>query len=628
MAAFEDFPDRPMPLVEVSDDKSQLSINPEAAALLARVDCVLCPIAIVGLYRTGKSSLLNFLNGKQRGFKVGPSVSRCTRGVWIYGKPKTVTLGDGSTCAVVLLDTEGVGGLEADAQYDTRIFALATLMCAGLVYNSLGSIDENAIGQLSFVAQLSKHVRFKKPAALEDEDDASEDAARLAAFMPSFTWVLRDFALELVDERGDAITSDEYLEQALKPQRGYEASVLERNRVRHMLTAFFGARKCATLVRPVSDEKKLQQIDELDASELRPEFARGMEDLRDSLFAAENVKPKAIDGSPLRGATYVALLEQYVDAVNSGGVPVISSAWDHVSAGECASALDDAFATFERAASARALPCEQPLLDRDVEAALGAAFAAFDARAVGDAKAGKRDELREKTSDFRRDRDAANDRASHAACDELLHALYMDVVWADLAKIAATVERGESEVGASDIDLTANLEQTWTELRRRYNAAAVGPAKARSALDFVAAKWPASAHELVRRLEQRHESAVREEHDRLVGVKAQLAELEGTMAARGRMLEDCQNTLISVQFEKARHEARVDAAEKRLKDQDDRRKKERAAYDANMKGLELKLQKAQNDLDAANERRKLDARAGDDPSRPQPVNQPCNCAIA
>ncbi|KAH8070545.1 GTPase [Aureococcus anophagefferens] len=597
MAAFEDFPDRPMPLVEVSDDKSQLSINPEAAALLARVDCVLCPIAIVGLYRTGKSSLLNFLNGKQRGFKVGPSVSRCTRGVWIYGKPKTVTLGDGSTCAVVLLDTEGVGGLEADAQYDTRIFALATLMCAGLVYNSLGSIDENAIGQLSFVAQLSKHVRFKKPAALEDEDDASEDAARLAAFMPSFTWVLRDFALELVDERGDAITSDEYLEQALKPQRGYEASVLERNRVRHMLTAFFGARRCATLVRPVSDEKKLQQIDELDASELRPEFARGMEDLRDSLFAPENVKPKAIDGSPLRGATYVALLEQYVDAVNSGGVPVISSAWDHVSAGECASALTDAFAPSRRRRR-RAPPCEQPLLDRDVEAALGAAFAAFDARAVGDAKAAKRDELREKTSDFRRDRDAANDRASHAACDELLSALYMDVVWADLAKIAATVARGESEVGASDVDLTANLEQTWTELRRRYNAAA------------------------------RHESAVREEHDRLVGVKAQLAELEGTMAARGRMLEDCQATLISTQFEKARHEARFDAAEKRLKDQDDRRKKDRAAYDANIKGLELKLQRAQNDLDAANERRKLDARAGDDPSRPQPVNQPCNCAIA
>lgn len=206
MAAFADFPDEAIPLIEVSDDKATLTVNEDAAALLARIDCVLCPIAIVGLYRTGKSSLLNFLNGKQAGFKVGPSVSRCTRGVWIYGRPKEVTLGDGSRCAVVLLDTEGVGGLEADASYDTRIFALATLLCAGLVYNSLGAIDENAIGQLSFVARLSEHVRFRPPPEkCEDAGlEAEEDAARLSAFMPRFTWVLRDFALELCDARGDA----------------------------------------------------------------------------------------------------------------------------------------------------------------------------------------------------------------------------------------------------------------------------------------------------------------------------------------------------------------------------------------------------------------------------------------
>ena len=47
MSAFDDFPEKPMPLIEVSDDKATLSINEEAAALLSRVDCVLCPIAIV-----------------------------------------------------------------------------------------------------------------------------------------------------------------------------------------------------------------------------------------------------------------------------------------------------------------------------------------------------------------------------------------------------------------------------------------------------------------------------------------------------------------------------------------------------------------------------------------------------
>ena len=43
--------------------------------------------------------------------------------------------------------------------YDTRIFSLATLLCSTLVYNSLGSIDENAINNLSFVANLAQHIK-------------------------------------------------------------------------------------------------------------------------------------------------------------------------------------------------------------------------------------------------------------------------------------------------------------------------------------------------------------------------------------------------------------------------------------------------------------------------------------
>ena len=57
--------------------------------------------------------------------------------------------------------SRGLGGLEADVHYDTRIFSLATLLCSTLVYNSLGSIDENAINNLSFVANLAQHIKVR-----------------------------------------------------------------------------------------------------------------------------------------------------------------------------------------------------------------------------------------------------------------------------------------------------------------------------------------------------------------------------------------------------------------------------------------------------------------------------------
>ncbi|KAK7239965.1 hypothetical protein SO694_00118099 [Aureococcus anophagefferens] len=42
-------------------------------------------------------------------------------------------------------------------------------------------------------------------------------AASTWRHLPAFLWVLRDFALDLVDEDGKAIDSDAYLERALAP---------------------------------------------------------------------------------------------------------------------------------------------------------------------------------------------------------------------------------------------------------------------------------------------------------------------------------------------------------------------------------------------------------------------------
>ena len=91
----------------------------------------------------------------------------------MWGAPRRATTVTGETLALVFLDTEGLGGLEVDQKYDVQIFALATLLCSHLVYNSLGSIDENTINNLSFVANLSQYIRVNAG----DDDDEDEDGA-------------------------------------------------------------------------------------------------------------------------------------------------------------------------------------------------------------------------------------------------------------------------------------------------------------------------------------------------------------------------------------------------------------------------------------------------------------------
>lgn len=44
---------------------------------------------------------------------------------------------------------------------DSRIFSLAILLSSYLIYNSVGSIDETAIENLSLVVNLSKNIQIK-----------------------------------------------------------------------------------------------------------------------------------------------------------------------------------------------------------------------------------------------------------------------------------------------------------------------------------------------------------------------------------------------------------------------------------------------------------------------------------
>ncbi|RLN44969.1 hypothetical protein BBJ28_00005710 [Nothophytophthora sp. Chile5] len=345
---------RPLPLVLVDDDGG-FRVNPAACERLERIKGKLVVIAVAGLYRTGKSFLLNLLvrhaqglvgseaAGQEQpqdasGFAVGGTVNACTKGIWMWGEP--ILLEDGTS--VLFLDTEGLGSVDREQTHDTRIFALALLLASSFVYNSRGVIDGNAIEELSLVVNLSKHVQTSSA--------SKESGDRLHEFFPSFMWVVRDFTLQLLDN-GKPISAKQYLENALQPTGGYSDDAVQKDQIRALLGDFFRQRDCVTLVRPVDDEQQLRNLPQVPYDALRDEFRSSFESLRKRLFG--KAKPKMMFGKPLNGAMFVNLASSYVEALNSGKAPVISSAWSRVVQAQCHDALEDAVQRYKAELHAR-----------------------------------------------------------------------------------------------------------------------------------------------------------------------------------------------------------------------------------------------------------------------------------
>lgn len=295
-------------------------------------------ISVAGMYRTGKSYLLNqMLLNRTKGFSVGPTINPCTKGLWMWNKP---ILGldsyTNSKIPILLIDTEGFGAFDEDQNHDIKIFTLAVLLSSYFIYNSTGSIDENAIQNLSFVINLSKSIQLKG----KSESDPEE----LSALFPSFLWLVRDFSLQLVDDDGDTITPKEYLEKVLDTSKStYEMD--EKSRIRKLIKSYFKDRDCHTMVRPITDESKLQDLQNISTDKLRPDFVEGIIQLRKKI--SNKIKPKQLNKNPLNGEMFVNMIKSFIEAINKGAVPNIENTWSSMCRVECLKAFEIAESNYE-----------------------------------------------------------------------------------------------------------------------------------------------------------------------------------------------------------------------------------------------------------------------------------------
>lgn len=72
---------------------------------------------------------------------------------------------------MIIIDSEGIGAFDEDENHDTKIFLLAMLLSSFFIYNSMGTIDENALNNLSLIINLSKELQIKSTLLEECEPE-------------------------------------------------------------------------------------------------------------------------------------------------------------------------------------------------------------------------------------------------------------------------------------------------------------------------------------------------------------------------------------------------------------------------------------------------------------------------
>ncbi|XP_018430217.1 PREDICTED: guanylate-binding protein 1-like, partial [Nanorana parkeri] len=102
--------DSPICLIEnrIERGRAKLVVNPEAVNILSNIHQPVVVVSIVGMYRTGKSYLMNRLAGAQKGFSLGSTIQSQTKGIWMWCVPHPMY----KDRVLVLLDTEGLGDVE------------------------------------------------------------------------------------------------------------------------------------------------------------------------------------------------------------------------------------------------------------------------------------------------------------------------------------------------------------------------------------------------------------------------------------------------------------------------------------------------------------------------------------
>ena len=300
--------DKPVQFISTGTSGSELIMIEDAARRIMAETRPVTVVSIIGPYRTGKSYLLNRLMGKANGFELGPTMEAKTKGIWLWigdfpGQPKR---------SLILLDVEGLSdAAKGDAAHDLNLFVFSLLASSVFIYNTKGTIDANALDGLHLATRISDELLSN-----------SDEEGSFAQVFPHFIWAIRDHHLKLEID-GQQVTATQYLDHCLKPKKGNSTKVIAYNGLRDAIRNYFPVRHCLVFPPPTADMEKMNFLDQINDSELAPEFKKAADDF--VKFVATNAQPKLVKGSEISGPAFAMMMKTFLDALLKKNINIQST---------------------------------------------------------------------------------------------------------------------------------------------------------------------------------------------------------------------------------------------------------------------------------------------------------------
>jgi hypothetical protein len=304
----------PLQLVRPTRNHTSMVPMTENLQAIAQHRGSISVVAVVGPYHSGKSFLLNALVEQAKVFSIGRKTSPETMGIWLCRT--SMKASDGSE--VWLLDSEGFFGPGVSESYDAKVFTIASLIGAHLVYNTVKIIDQQAVNLLEMLARRAQLFRTKSSAEQSNVGVQTPEFLSVRNF-PPLTWVVEDFIQELPDKYQHVDGATAWLKSYLSK---INATGDEDDR---FLTRLYSELKVHTLFLPATSREELQDLSRLKWDQLTPEFRDEMGVLRKHIL--HRLTARTFEGSPMTGQTLDRTIRFIVQALQRGMFHELPSLW-------------------------------------------------------------------------------------------------------------------------------------------------------------------------------------------------------------------------------------------------------------------------------------------------------------